>query len=94
MDEIFLDAHHIFNLVRSDPEFDGLIPTLTHAQAVGAIAEAMRMLHTAPAPQDDVHLDLSPESCMAISLLEQWLVRHLGKKLMPVDDDRGSRSSP
>ena len=49
LDELHLDTECLFDLVLSDPEFEGLISSnLSHSAAV---AEAMRVLHTAPAHQ-------------------------------------------
>ena len=39
-----------------DPEFEGLLPNLSNSAAVQAVEEAMRVLHTAPAPQVLLHV--------------------------------------
>ena len=41
----------VFDLVLKDPEFEDLLPNLSHSATVQAVAEAMRVLHSAPAPQ-------------------------------------------
>ena len=51
LDELHLDTESLFELVISDPQFEGLLPNLSHSAAVQAVAEAMRVLHNAPAPQ-------------------------------------------
>ena len=51
IDELKLDAHCLFDLVLMGPEFDGLLPNLSHSTAVQAVVEAMKVLHSAPAPQ-------------------------------------------
>ena len=51
LDELHLDTKSLFELVLSDPQFEGLLPNLSHSAAVQAVAEAMRVLHSAPAPQ-------------------------------------------
>ena len=51
LDELHLDTDSLFELVLSDPQFEGLLPNLSHSAAVQAVAEAMRVLHNAPAPQ-------------------------------------------
>ena len=51
VDELRLDTDSLFELVLSDPEFEGLLPNLSHYGAMQAVAEAMNVLHTAPAPQ-------------------------------------------
>ena len=136
-----MDTDCLFGLVLSDPEFEGLLPGLTHYGAQQAVAEAMKVLYTALAPNPQVQctgkmsvhasstilystilyhtlpyftilystilyhpllnhtlpyftilyhtlqegvarLDLSPEGCLVVALLQQWLVRHLCKRLM------------
>ena len=51
LDELHLDSDSLFKLVLSDPQFEGLLPNLSHVAATQAMAEAMSVLHTAPAPQ-------------------------------------------
>ena len=51
LEELHLDTDCLFGLVLSDPEFEGLLPNLSHYGALQAVAEAMRVLCTAPAPQ-------------------------------------------
>ena len=50
-DELHLDTDSLFDLVLMDTEFKGLLPNLFHSAAVQAVAEAMRVLHSTPAPQ-------------------------------------------
>ena len=59
IDELQLDTHCLFDLVLSDPEFEGLFPNLSQSAAVQAVAEAMRVLHSAPAPQVQKTIDMS-----------------------------------
>ena len=48
-----------------------------------AVTEAFNLLHVAPGPQEEEgQLDLTPEGCMVVSLLQQVLVRLLTKRLM------------
>lgn len=78
-----MDTAHVFNLIVCDPKFEGLLQNLTHQEAMQAVAEAFNLLHSAPAPQEEGgQLDLTPEGCMVVSLLQQILVRLLTKKLM------------
>ena len=51
LDELCLDTKCLFDLVLSDPEFDGLLPNISHSAAMQAVEEAMRVLLVAPAPQ-------------------------------------------
>ena len=81
--ELTLDAQHVSSYVCADPEFKGLLQTLT-PQGVGlAVAEAMQKLHDAPPPQgNNPNVGLSPEGCAMVAMAVQWLVRHLCKRLM------------
>ena len=54
IEELHLDTDCLFGLVLSDPEFEGLLPGLTHYAAQQAVAEAMRVLYTALAPNPQV----------------------------------------
>ncbi len=58
------------------------MPYMTHNVAALAIPEAINVLHKAVAPDREKHLDVTPEGCLVIALLQQWLVRFLTKRLM------------
>lgn len=78
-----MDAEHIINLIASDPKYLSLLQNLTHLKAIQAVTEAFNLLYSAPGPNEKgTHLDLTPEGCMVVSLLQQLLVRLLTKKLM------------
>ncbi len=72
----------VFELVLQDPKFKGLMQDMTHNAAALAIPEAINVLHKAVAHDRGEHLDVSPEGCLVIALLQQWLVRFLTKRLM------------
>lgn len=72
----------VFDLVLQDPKFKGLMQDFNHQIAAQAIPEAFNVLHSDVAPDQGGHLDVSPEGCLMIALLQQWLVRHLCKRLM------------
>ncbi len=57
---------------------------MTHNAAALAILEAINVLHKAVAPDRGEHLDVTPESCLVIAILQQWLVRFLTKRLMQI----------
>ena len=84
LEELTLDAQHVSYLVCSDPEFQGLLPTITPQGVVRGVADAMQKLHEAPSPQGGnvPNVGLSLEGCMMVALGVQWLVRHLCKRLM------------
>ena len=83
LEELKLDAQHVSSYVCADPEFKGLLQTLTPQRARLAVAEAMQKLHNAPPPQgNNPNVGLSPEGCAMVAMAVQWLVRHLCKRLM------------
>lgn len=85
MSEQMSDAAHVLYLISNDPKFDGLLQNLTHVDAMQAVAEGFNLLYSAPAPDhhdEGAQLDLTPEGCMVIALLQQMLVQLLTKRLM------------
>lgn len=82
-DELEWDADHISSLVECDPKFAGVLKSLTHQDVVEAVAETFNLLHSAHGPQDEGgELDLTPEGCLVVAILQQMLVRLLAKRLM------------
>ena len=79
-----MDANYLFPILCQDPSFDGAYQGLTVDSSHKAVSEALHVLHTAPDPvTDDVtQIDVSPEGCLAIGLLQQWIIRHMIKELM------------
>ncbi len=51
---------------------------MTHNTAAQAIPEAINVLHKVVV----AGIDVTPEGCLVIALLQQWLVRFLTKRLM------------
>ncbi len=73
MEELLMDTAHVFGLIVCDPKYEGLLQNLTHGDGMQAVDEAFNLLHAAPGPQDAQggQLDLTPEGCMVVSLLQQ-----------------------
>ena len=83
MAEFVADTEHIFNLVLCDPKFDDLFKTLTHKEAMHAVTDAFNLLYKTSTPEEDIsNLDITPEGCLAISLLLQFLVCLMSKRMM------------
>ena len=83
--ELCLDTQHIFGLMMKDSEFAGLISTLRnqHSTVISSIPKAMQILHTSQLTDENGRRqELSPTGCLVVSLIEQWLIRHLCKQLM------------
>ncbi len=81
-DEFKLDTEAVFELVLRDPKFKGVMTNMTHDIAAQAIPEAINVLHKDIAADRGEHVDVTPEGCLVIALLQQWLVRFLTKRLM------------
>lgn len=85
MCELEPDTFHVFELILTDKKFEGILQSLTHTQAMQAVVEAFNILYTAPAPSqehDGAQLDLTPEGCMVVALIQQIFVQLLTKRLM------------
>ena len=72
----------MFELVLQDPKFKGLMQDMTHNTAALAIPEAINVLCKVVAPDQEEYMDITPQGCLVIALLQQWLVRFLTKRLM------------
>ena len=81
--ELEEDAAHLFQLIQCDPKYEGLLQTMSHDVAMQAVADALNLLYNAPGPLGKGgQLDLTPEGCLVVSLLQQLLVRLLMKRVM------------
>lgn len=59
-EELEFDAVHLFDIMFHDPDFEGLMQSLTHCDAADAVYEAIELLQTAPEPETKGELfDLS-----------------------------------
>ena len=83
LEELELDSQHVFHYVCADPEFKGLLKTLTPQRVRQAIAEAMQKLLVVPPTQsNNSNVGLSTEGCAMVTMAIQWLIRHMCKRLM------------
>ena len=80
LDELEMDAEHIFPLIQIDAIFDGILQSLTVDCTHQAVTEAIHVLHTASVPNQTVFI--SQEASLVISILQHWLICHLCKRLM------------
>ena len=81
--ELKSDCKHIFDMMSKEPEFEGIISQMTLEDIVPLVDEALHVLHHSPGPDDaEPPLDIHTDSCMVISLLVQWLVSFLSKRLL------------
>ena len=81
--ELKLDTDHVFDLIKHDVKYKQLLPKLTHEDAMLAVIEAFNFLYSAPGPKEEGgQLDLTPEGCMVVSLINQLLIRLIIKRLI------------
>ena len=81
-DELERDVDHVCNLIMCDPKFEGTLKNMKRRDiARAAVSEAFNLLFSAPGPGGD-QLDLTPDACMVIAILQQLLIRLLTKRLM------------
>ena len=80
-DELERDVDHVCNLIMGDPKFEGTLKNMKYQDVKGAVSEAFSLLFSAPGPGGD-QLDLTPDACMVIAILQQMLIRLLTKRLM------------
>ena len=84
VDEFANDADYLFPILFQDSSFEGAFLSLTQDSTHQAVSQALKVLHTAPDPHEEgvVMIDFPPSACLVISLLQQWLIRHMIKELM------------
>lgn len=56
--------------------------SLTHEDAMHAVVDAFDILYPDTAGQKDEYLDLTPDGCLVVSIMEQIIVRFFIKRLM------------
>ena len=85
-DELKSDVEHYLELIGSDKTFKKEFQEMEKNSILGAIDGALSLLYYRQDPNlsmlelPEVYLD----SCMVISLLQQWLTNHLCKKMLQV----------
>ena len=78
-----LDASSLFTIIEMDKEFKDIIAEIDQEEAAASVDEALQVLHCAPAPDESQRrIEALTDSCVVISLLQQWIVRYLCKRLM------------
>lgn len=71
------DAAHVCNLIEFKDQ------NLTHQDARQAAIEAFNVLYSAPGPlEKGEQVDLTPQGCLVVSLIQQVFIRLFIKKLM------------
>lgn len=82
-EELQLDAEEVFTHVLRDSEFAGHMQQLTATSAQEAVTDALRTLYRMEAPTGKkVTAEVSVSACLVVSVLVQWLTRHLCIRLV------------
>ena len=81
--ELQLDADQLFGTVLRDQEFSQLIAQIHHGNALAVVDEALQVLfNESHLHEKDAPLQIYNHACLVISLMAQWLVSYLCKRLM------------
>ncbi len=81
-EEFEADVESVFEIVLLNPEFKGVLLNTGLSTAADAIQDAVKILHSDISVTKETSLYVSSEGCLIISLLQQWLIRYLTKRLM------------
>ena len=79
-----LDIETIFGIIEKDDQFKRLIETRDKSDIISGINEAFQMLFEAASPQERPTVEIFPDACLMISVLQQWMIRHLCKRLLQI----------
>lgn len=82
--ELKSDADQLFDsILREDWGFSQVFPKIHHGNALAVVDEALHVLFHGPHPSEkDAPIEIYIDACLVISLLLQWLVRYLCRRLM------------
>ena len=87
--EMLSDAEEVLSIIMLDSEFSGQVLRIMSTESKTgatqlihlAMVEALHALHLAESV-DQYTREVSANACMMVSILTQWLVRHLCKRVM------------
>ena len=79
-----LDIETIFGIIEKDDQFKRLIETRDKSDIISGINEAFQMLFEAASPLVQPTVEIFPDACLMISVLQQWMIRHLCKRLLQI----------
>lgn len=74
----------VFGIIERDEQFKRLIETRDKCDIVSGINEAFQMLFEAASPEDQHTVEIFPDACLIISIIQQWLIRYLCKRLLQI----------
>ena len=74
----------MFAVVEKDDQFKRLIETRDKPDIISSINEAFQMLFDAASPDEEYMVEIFPDACLMISLIQQWLIRYMCKRLLQI----------
>ena len=82
--ELQSDADQLFDAIRTgDLEFSQAFTHIQHGNALAVVDEALHVLFHGPHPNEkDAPIEIYVDACLVISLLLQWLVRYLCRRMI------------
>lgn len=83
--EIHNAAQHIFDMIMrsNDSEFQRILHDLQSQNIISIVDEALNCLYNGPHPRNtEVEFGIYTDTCTVISVIMQWLVMYLCKRLM------------
>lgn len=81
--ELQSDADQLFATILGDREFRKLIALIHHGNALAVVDEALHVLfNESHLHEKDPPLEIYNDVCLVISLMAQWLVCYLCKRLL------------
>ena len=82
--ELQSDADQLFDAILTEHhEFSQVLAHIQQGNALAVVDEALHVLFHGPHPKEkDAAIEISVDACLVISLLLQWLVRYLCRRLI------------
>ena len=81
--QLLSDADQLFGLILRDKEISKFFSQINHGNASAVVDEALHVLFHGPHPNNkDALIAIYEDACLVISLMVQWLVSYLCKRLM------------
>ena len=82
--ELQSDANQLFDaILKEDHEFSQVVTEIQHENALAVVDEALHVLFHGPHPnKKDAPIEIYVDACFVMSLLLQWLVRYLCRRLI------------
>ena len=70
----------VFEVAFIDPSFQEILNDMDHSRAADVIVDTMNILHSSS--DSSVYFVVNTEVCLIITVIQQWLIRHLCKQII------------